>query len=656
MLITCMLIESQGQVYPTKFKKISRTSGGLTTPINTGAVFGILCAAIGDLDDDGVTDIAVGATNQGGADRGSVFILFLNRDGTVKGSREILPLESNQNDSFGSSIVALGDMNGDGIEDIGVGANYDGDGGGTSGSLWILFMEKNGTVKGSQKISATQGNFTQPLTGSSTFGTGATNLGDLDNDGVIDLAVGSFGHGQIDGAVYILFMNSNGTVKSSRKITQGTAGISFDNDGYFGYGLSALGDVDGDGVTDLGVGAHRTDDGGVDRGAVWVIFLTSTGSVKGFNKISATSGSFTQSTGRLGVSIAGIGDYDSDGVPDMIVGGNDASGSGAIFYLMLNNNGTVKSSYKISSSSGNNDLVLKSNDYFGGSIAFLGTDINNDGIKDIAIGAFLDDDGGTDSGAIWITAGCQTPTSDAGTNQNVCSGNQVILQAGNPAIGTGTWSVLQGAGIFANSHNPISQVNNPAKGINKFVWTVMNFSCSATDTVTVEVLEMPKAKAGINQNVCITDPVILGAESPSLGIGTWSVLQGAGSFINLHDSESQVNNTEIGINKYLWTVINLTCSMSDTVTITAFGKLKETDFPNVITPNGDLKNDVWIINNINDAPDNNIRVYNRWGLLVFNASNYKNDWGGDHLSPGTYFYYFSDGCKTDIKGSLLITH
>ncbi len=75
------------------------------------------------------------------------------------------------------------------------------------------------------------------------------------------------------GAVWILFLNPNGTVKSHQKIshTQG-GGPRLDNNDVFGI-AGSLGDLDGDGVRDLAVGAIWDDDGGTDRGAVWILFL-----------------------------------------------------------------------------------------------------------------------------------------------------------------------------------------------------------------------------------------------------------------------------------------------------------------------------------------------------------------------------------------------
>jgi hypothetical protein len=103
-------------------------------------------------------------------------------------------------------------------------------------------------------------------------------VGDLNRDGISDLAVGAVqdDDGGLDrGAVWILFLNGDGTVRSHQKIsaTEGGFGGTLAEDDLFGASVAPVGDHDGDGFTDLAVGAHGDDDGGLSRGAAWVLFL-----------------------------------------------------------------------------------------------------------------------------------------------------------------------------------------------------------------------------------------------------------------------------------------------------------------------------------------------------------------------------------------------
>jgi gliding motility-associated-like protein len=64
----------------------------------------------------------------------------------------------------------------------------------------------------------------------------------------------------------------------------------------------------------------------------------------------------------------------------------------------------------------------------------------------------------------------------------------------------------------------------------------------------------------------------------------------------------------------------------------------ELDIPNVITPNGDGYNDKFVIDNIDKLVSSQLIIYNRWGKKVYESNNYQNDWDGDNLSDGVYYY------------------
>jgi gliding motility-associated-like protein len=75
--------------------------------------------------------------------------------------------------------------------------------------------------------------------------------------------------------------------------------------------------------------------------------------------------------------------------------------------------------------------------------------------------------------------------------------------------------------------------------------------------------------------------------------------------------------------------------------------------PNVVTPNGDGKNDFLIVDK--SLPNSNIIVFNRWGQSVYSSSNYQNEWSGDYLSSDTYFLTIHHPCLSqDYKGWLSI--
>ena len=136
-------------------KIASATNGGPT--LVTNDQFGYSVANIGDINSDGINDIAVGARldDTGGTNRGAVYILFMNSNGMVKSSPAPVKIASGTNDGptlvngdeFGSSVANIGDINSDGISDIAVGSGGDDTGGTDRGGVYIITLDAAGTVR-----------------------------------------------------------------------------------------------------------------------------------------------------------------------------------------------------------------------------------------------------------------------------------------------------------------------------------------------------------------------------------------------------------------------------------------------------------------------------------------------------------------------------
>ena len=415
-----------GVIRPVAAQKIDSDEGNLPAGLlESGDRFGRSVITIGDLDQDGVKDLVVGARSDddGGTDAGAAYILFMNSDLTVKSTSKISALSGglgggvlDGGDFFGYALASPGDLNNDGIQDLTVGAPNDDDGSEDAGAIYNLFLDRSGSVQGFQKISndigrLTPGNVGSPLGEGDLFGTAAGAIGDFDNDGLTDIAIGApldDDGGTNQGAVWLLSTEQDGTVASSTKISAGDlpAGTLSVGDGFGGRHVANIGDLDGDGIDELAVGAFRDDDGATDAGALYTLFFNEDLSVRDVQKISALEGGLDASLSAedlFGMTVASVGDLDGDGIPDIAVGNNrdDDGGEdqGSLFFFLLNSDGTVKAEAKVSDTDtfGFDGLDLFEGERFGRALGFVG-DLAGDGSQVLAVGAGA----GIDGGAIWL--------------------------------------------------------------------------------------------------------------------------------------------------------------------------------------------------------------------------------------------------------------
>ncbi|MCO6045924.1 FG-GAP-like repeat-containing protein [Aeoliella sp. ICT_H6.2] len=409
-----ILRPTDGSVDPSATIEIGGGSQGLL--LEEADYFGGSTANIGDLDGDGVVDVAVGATGDdtGGQRSGAVYVLFMNPDGTVKSHSKIAhntgggPSLSSY-DQFGRSIAAVGDLNGDGIVDLAIGANNDRTGGASRGAVYILLMNSDGTVGSTTKI-ASGLNGAPPLANNDRFGWAVTPLGDFDGDGIDDLAVGSLTDstgGSDRGAVHLLMLNSDGSVKNFQKIASNVGGgPALANGDYFGRSMVAVGDLNGDQTTELVVGAVLDDTGGTNRGALYVLYLEQDGTVATYTKIASNlnGGPALNDGDSFGFAVDAIGDADGDGIVDLAVGAayDDTAGidRGAVYLLSLHEDGSVGVINKVASGISGGP-VLPDGHNFGSGVSSLG-DLNGDGVMDLIVSGELSDLGGTNSGAAHV--------------------------------------------------------------------------------------------------------------------------------------------------------------------------------------------------------------------------------------------------------------
>ena len=178
-----------------------------------------------------------------------------------------------------------------------------------------------------------------------------------------------------------------------------------------------------------------------------------------------------------------------------------------------------------------------------------------------------------------------------------------------------------------------------------------NAGCIDRDTVCVNAEPLPIANAGIDVTIFEGNSTVLNASGG--GSYLWSPSTGL--------SDTTISNptaTPIVTTTYTVTVTSaFGCVATDSVVVTVLPKIV---FPNGITPNGDGSNDVWIIDFIEEYPNNMVEIYNRWGELLFHADGYKQDWNGTYkgkdLPIGTYYYIIelNDGITKPFTGPITI--
>jgi len=257
-----------------------------------------------------------------------------------------------------------------------------------------------------------------------------------------------------------------------------------------------------------------------------------------------------------------------------------------------------------------------------------------------------------------------TPASIQTDTAYACSALSSLLMGNFPTIGTGQWSTLQGATITNPAqHNTVA--TNLAPGWNDFVYTMSNGNCpSTTDTLSI-YFNNPANILTADTSVCKEASLIVirGAE-PAFGqSAAWYFAQGQGNIVNPDNAVSEVKNLNNGPSKLVYRLSHPVCGFSyDTLSITAAPcNGDEFIIPTVITPNLDGKNDLFVIDNLNNAyPTCEVVIVNRWGTIVYQSTGYKNPWDGTHngkeLPLGTYFYkiQLNDPDKTAYSGPISI--
>ncbi len=339
------------------------------SPMNSGAdviligendwdYFGWSVSAAGDVNNDGIADIIVGA-NGYNSSTGRAYIYY-GGDGAIDNTVDVTMNGETSSDNFGNSVSFAGDVNNDGYDDVIIGANKAVSD--FNGRAYIYYGG-DGAIDNTVDVTLTN------ISSGEYFGGTVSNAGDVNGDGYDDVIVGAERYNTTSwyGRAYI-FLGGNGSMNTVVDLT-----ITGTSQSHLGYPVSAAGDVNNDGFDDVIVGANGYNS---NVGRAYIYYGGNS-----LNSVADVTFNGEVAGDHFGVAVSNAGDINGDAYDDVIVGASEYNSEAGRVYIYYGGNGSMNSVADLTIDGENGG------DYFGYSVSYA-ADPNNDNFDDVIIGAY----------------------------------------------------------------------------------------------------------------------------------------------------------------------------------------------------------------------------------------------------------------------------
>jgi len=454
------------------------SNGFALNGINAGDWSGRSVSGAGDINGDGIEDLIIGAPAAlNGA--GQSYVVFggpgVGRGGALElsalnGSNGFALNGAFPGDFSSSSVSDAGDINGDGTDDLIIGAyQAHPNGQQNAGQSYVVFGGPGVGAGGVLELSVLNGSNGFALNGIvlGLSGRSVSGAGDVNDDGVDDLIIGAPGYMVQYGAAghsYVVFgepgVGTGGVLElSALNGTNGFAVIGINEADYSGISVSRAGDVNGDGVDDLIIGARGAAPNGKERaGQSYVVFGGAGVGNGGVLELAALDGSNGYTLNGInaydfsGLSVSGASDINGDGVDDLIIGARAADPNGKEYagqsYVVFGGRGVGTGGVlELSALNGTNGFAvngINEGDVSGFSVSGA-SDVNGDGVDDLVIGAAVPGPNGFCSGQTYVvfggagvgTGGALELSALDGTNGFTLNGINAYDSSGRSVSGAG---------------------------------------------------------------------------------------------------------------------------------------------------------------------------------------------------------------------------